>query len=78
MQSGRCEECSGTHDGELFRGRVPGKDFSSFAGPRLKIGSDNGVIISVSFLSGAVLRKGRRVSSAAIFESFFKKYKQTW
>ena len=27
----------GTYNRELFRGSVPGKDFSPFAGPRLKI-----------------------------------------
>lgn len=31
------EECTGTHDGELFCGGVPGKDFSSFASPGLKV-----------------------------------------
>lgn len=52
-----------THDGELLRGRVPGKDFSSFAGPRLKIQSYNGVLVSITFLPGAVLRKDKPASS---------------
>lgn len=53
----------GTHDGELLRGRVPGKDFSALAGPRLKIQSYNGVLVSITFLPGAVLRKDKTASS---------------
>lgn len=45
----------GTHDGELLRGCVPGKDFSSLADPRLKIQSYNRVLVSITFLPGYVL-----------------------
>lgn len=56
------EERTGTHDGELFCGGVPGKDFSSFVGPGLEVGSYDGVLVSVSSLSRAVLRKGKTSS----------------